>query len=97
MRPAFIAKTARNKKSTYPHQEVVLPNCTLENIDPKGYTDEDELLQAAHLWEFNSTDADGNPIDTSQRNKYSRQLDPIRDAQLIGKYSNAQCVLGGNP
>ena len=95
--PAFIAKTARNKKSTYPHQEVVLLNCTLENIDPKGYTDEDELLQTAHLWEFNSTDADGNPIDTSQRNKYSRQLDPIRDAQLIGKYSNAHFVLGGNP
>lgn len=92
--PAYIAKTARNKQSTYPHQEVVLLNCTLENIAPKGYTDEDDLLQNAHLWEFNSTDVSGNPIDTSQRIKQSRQLDPLRDAELIGNYSNARFVLG---
>lgn len=91
---AFIAKTASNKQKSYPHQEAVLLNCTLDNIPDKGWSDEEPALKTAHLWEFNSVDINGKPIDTSKRNSYSRQLDPVKDAALIGRYSDANFVLG---
>lgn len=91
---AYLAKTDRNKQKTYPHQEAVLLNCTLDNVPDKGWSHADESLKTAHLWEFNSVDTSGNPIDTSRRNPYSRQLDPVKDATLIGKYADANFVLG---
>jgi hypothetical protein len=63
-------------------------------VPDKGWSHADESLKTAHLWEFNSVDTDGNPIDTSKRNPYSRQLDPVKDATLIGKYADANFVLG---
>ena len=91
---SYIANTSVNKKKGYPHQEAVLLNCTLDNIPDSGWSHEDPILETARLWEFNSVDINGKPIDTSKRNPYSRQLDPIKDASIIGKYSDANYVLG---
>lgn len=91
---SFIAKTSKNGKKSYPYQEAVLLNCTLDNVPAEAWSHEDEALKTAHLWEFNSVDVNGKPIDTSKRNPYSRQLDPIKDATLIGKYADANYVLG---
>ena len=46
-------------------------------------------LHTAVLLEFNSHDKEGKTIDVSKRNKYVRQLDGIKDAGVIGRYSNA--------
>ena len=91
---SYIANTSVNKKKGYPHQEAVLLNCTLDNIPASGWSHEDPILETARLWEFNSVDINGKPIDTSKRNPYSRQLDPVKDASIIGKYSDANYVLG---
>ena len=45
--------------------------------------------------EFKSHDQEGKAIDTSTRNKYVRQLDVIKDAEIIGRYTNAIWVLNG--
>ena len=91
---AYIAKTARNGNKDYPYQESVLINCVLDNVPPAGWSHASPALATAHLWEFNSTDPEGNPIDCSQRIPYARQLDAVKDAELIGNYSNANYVLG---
>lgn len=91
---AYIAKTSSNKQTSYPHQEAVLINCVLDNVPEAGWSHEEPVLETAHLWEFNSVDTNGNPIDVSKRNPYSRQLDPVKDAETIGNYSNANYVLG---
>ena len=50
-------------------------------------------LHTAVLLEFKSHDQEGKAIDVSKRNKYVRQLDAIKDAEIIGKYSDARWVL----
>ena len=50
-------------------------------------------LHTAVLLEFNSHDKEGKTIDISKRNKYVRQLDAIKDAETIGKYSNVSWFL----
>ena len=91
---SYLAKTSSNKNKSYPYQEAVLLNCTLDNVPPAGWSHEEEALKTAHLWEFNSVDINGKPIDTTWRNPYSRQLHPVRDATLIGQYADANYVLG---
>ena len=91
---SFLAKTSSNKNKSYPHQEAVLLNCTLDNVPEAGWSHEEEALKTAHLWEFNSVDVNGKPIDTSKRNPYSKQLHPVKDAELIGRYADAKYVLG---
>ena len=90
---AFLAKTSSNNKKGYPFQEAVLINCILDRIPAAGWSHENPMLKTAHLWEFNSLDMEGNPINVSQRNPYSRQLDPLTDADVIGRYSDARYVL----
>ena len=48
----------------------------------------------ATILEFNSHNTEGKPVDISKRNPLMRQLDPIRDAELIGRYSDSHWVLG---
>ena len=94
---AEIGRLPDNKGKNYPHAECVLLNCTLENIPAAGWGRIDETAKTATILEFNSHDTEGNPIDVSHRHPLMRQLDPIRDAELIGKYSNSQWVLGWKP
>jgi hypothetical protein len=48
-----------------------------------------------HLWEYNSTDLEGKPLDVSQRHAASRQLTKPADADTIANFSKPAFVLGG--
>jgi len=77
--------------------EVVLLDCTLTHaVGPaawqlQGVGDTSRL----HFWEFNSRDADGKPVDVSQRHGASRQLREPTDAATIASYRDPAFVLGG--
>ena len=91
---AELGRLPDNKGKNYPHAECVLLNCTLQNIPPSGWGIIDKEAKTATLLEFNSHDTEGCPIDTSQRHPLMRQLNPIDDAELIGRYSDSNWVLG---
>ena len=91
---AEIGRLPDNKGKNYPHAECVLLNCTLEGIPAHGWGQTDEGAKTATILEFNSHDADGKPVDTTGRHPLMRQLDPIRDAVVIGNYSDSHWVLG---
>ncbi|PTY08330.1 hypothetical protein DB347_01735 [Opitutaceae bacterium EW11] len=89
---------SRIDPNAYPYSEVVYLNCTVGgNIVPAGW-----LLNNAtsapniHFWEYASHDANGNPIDVSQRLADSKQLTIANDAATIANYSTPSYVLGGN-
>ena len=90
---AELGRLPDNKGRNYPHAECVLLNCTLENIPARGWGVIDNGAQTATILEFNSHDTEGYPVDTTKRNPLMRQLHPVRDAELIGKYSDANWVL----
>ena len=94
---AELGRLPDNKGKNYPHAECVLINCELEGIPASGWGKVDEGATTATLLEFNSHDPQGRPIDVSQRHPLLRQLDPFRDAELIGRYSDSHWVLGWCP
>ncbi len=81
----------------YPASEVVLINCTLtEAVSPVAWRlDQATEAPDVHFWEYNSHDADGQPIDMSKRLAIAKQLKQPEDKQLIENYSDAKWVLGG--
>ena len=88
---AVIARMPVNHGQSYPYSESVLLNCTLDGVPSIGFAPVAE--PTVTLLEFNSHDKDDKAIDVSQRHHYVRQLDPIKDAELIGKYADASWVL----
>jgi hypothetical protein len=98
--PAGVADMylSRIAPRRFPNSEVVLIDCVLG----KAVADAGWLLNGAdeapnvHFWEFNSHDADGNPVDVSHRLAISRQLQQPADGAIVGDYSNPGYVLGGN-
>jgi len=92
--PTTLARSPKNNASTYPYAEAVLLNCTLSGIAPEGWGPADQGGNV-HFWEFHSLNADGTSADVRQRVAWSRQLDAIRDAEIIRNYSNPVFVLGG--
>ena len=95
---AVLARLPNNHGLKYPYAEAVLINCHLEGIPAVGWGPIEADTTHLHLWEFNSTDPNGKPIDTTQRDRASKQLTMPRDARIIADYSNPAFVLGGwNP
>jgi pectinesterase len=92
---AVLARLPNNHGLNYPYAEAVLINCHLKGIPAAGWGPIEDDTTHMHLWEFNSTDPDGHPIDTSQRHPVSKQLTTPQDAQTIADYSNPAFVLGG--
>ena len=92
--PTTIARSPKNNASTYPYAEAVLLNCTLTGIAPEGWGPADQGGNI-HFWEFRSRDAGGAAVDVRQRVGWSKQLDAVKDAQLIRDYSNPAFILGG--
>jgi pectinesterase len=92
---AVFARLPNNHGLNYPFAEAVLINCRLKNIPPIGWGPIEDDTSHLHLWEFNSTDFDGHPIDTTQRHPVSKQLTMPQDAQTIASYSDPSFVLGG--
>ena len=91
---AVIARLPDNHGQNYPHAEVVLLNCTLENIPSAGFGPVAEAARTATLLEFNSHNPDGKPTDVSQRHPVTRQLHPVNDAATIANYYDWRYVLG---
>jgi hypothetical protein len=95
---AVLARLPNNHGLNYPYAEAVLINCRLKGIPPIGWGPIDDETAHLHLWEFNSTDLDGHPIDTTHRHPVSKQLTLPQDAKTIADYSNPAFVLDGwNP
>jgi pectin methylesterase-like acyl-CoA thioesterase len=89
---------ARIDPRRFPNSEVVLMDCVLDEATSpiawllNGGEDAPDL----HFWEFNSHDASGGPVDTSQRLGASKQLKHPDDDAVIANYSNPSFVLGGD-
>ncbi len=90
-----IARSPVNHGLTYPYAEVVLLGCTLEGIRPGGWGDVCPDTRNIHFWEYNSVDANGQPVNVSQRVAWSRQLTMANDAGIIANYSDPAYVLAG--
>jgi pectinesterase len=93
--PTTLARAPLNEgRFSYPYAEVVLLNATLVNIAPEGWSDADRQGNV-RFWEFGSHHPDGTPVDVSHRVPWSRQLDKVKDAQLIEQYGRPAFVLAG--
>lgn len=92
---AVLARLPTNHGLNYPYAEAVLINCRLEGIPPVGWGPVDGDTSHLHLWEFNSTDANGKPVDVSKRHPASMQLSMPADAKTIAQYSDPAFVLSG--
>ena len=92
---AVLARLPNNHGLNYPYAEAVLINCHLQGIPPIGWGPIEDETSHLHLWEFNSTDLDGKPIDATQRHNVSKQLILPQDSQTIADYSNPAFVLDG--
>ena len=92
---AVLARLPTNGGINYPYAEAVLINCHLKGIPPIGWGPLDDDTTHLHLWEFNSTGLDGEPIDTTKRHPVSKQLTATNDAQTIANYSNPAFILDG--
>jgi pectinesterase len=90
-----LARLPNNHGLNYPYAEAVLINCRLKGVSPEGWGPVDDDTSHTRLWEFHSTDADGHPIDVTQRHPVSKQLAEPQDAQTIANYSDPAFVLGG--
>jgi hypothetical protein len=88
----------------FPFSEVVLIDCTLgKAVGPVGWQLNSEkgvpiptTVPDMHFWKSASHDAEGNPIDVSQRLEVSHQLKSPGDAETISNYSKPGFVLGND-
>lgn len=90
---AVITRLPDNKGYNYPHAEVVLLNCTLDNIPAVAWGPIGERANTATLLEFNSHDAQGKLVDVTHRHPVSRQLSPLEDAETLALYYDWRKVL----
>ena len=82
----------------WPYSELVLINTRTKGTAPvswgpvQGTPYPDQHL---HLWECDTMDPDGKPVDYSQRLNISQQLTLPANASVIEAYSDLAYVLGG--
>ena len=81
--------------STTPTPRPCSSTAASKAFQPAGWGPIDDDTSHIHFWEFHSTDADGHPIDVTERHPVSKQLTEPRDAQTIANYSDPAFVLGG--
>ena len=100
---AVLARLPRNgpssAQSNFPFAEMVLINTRTDGLPPEGWgpvEPEPEFdWSNVRLWEFNTMDMDGIPVDMSQRHPIARELAMPEDADLIEQYSDPAFVLDG--
>ena len=90
-----LARLPMNHGLNYPYAEAVLIHCRLGGIPAEGWGPIEVNPAHLHLWEYESTDLEGKPIDTSQRNPASKQLTMPQDAAVVAQYRDPAFVLGG--
>jgi pectinesterase len=92
---AVLARLPNNHGLNYPYAEAVLINCKLKGVPPEGWGPIEDDTSHLHLWEFNSRDLDGRPVDVTRRHAASKQLTMPADAETMEEYSDPAFVLGG--
>jgi hypothetical protein len=90
-----LARLPNNHGLNYPYAEAVLINCRLNGIPAAGWGPIDGETSHIRFWEFHSTDADGHPVNVTDRHPVSKQLMEPRDDQTIANYRDPAFVLGG--
>lgn len=98
---SVLARLPDNGGYNWPFGEMVLINCRIDGVIPRGWTVQDEgptfSWDNLRLMEFNSMGPDGEPLDMSERHGAVRILDAEEDAELIANYSDPEWVLGWEP
>jgi pectin methylesterase-like acyl-CoA thioesterase len=89
---------SRIEPTRFPASEVVLIDCVLTDaVGPVAWRlDRAAEAPDIHFWEYNSHTPDGQPMDTSKRPAFSKQLKLPEDKETIGNYSTPSWVLGGD-
>jgi hypothetical protein len=102
--PGVLARLPRNGSAgasvaNFPWAEMVLINSRTQGVPPEGWGPVEEApgfdSSNVHLWEFNTMDMTGRPIDMTMRHPVAKQLTMAKDAQTIADYSKPEFVLGG--
>lgn len=92
--PSDYGRCLLNHGSTYPDAEMVLISCRVRNFSPQGWSALDQPTMV--MLEYNTRDMDTyDPVDTSHRHPYSRQLTMPKDKSLIDSYRTPSYVLKG--
>jgi pectinesterase len=82
----------------FPYAETVFINAKTENIALYGWgpiAPPPFNTSQVHLWEYNTMDLQGNPVDTSQRVNISKEVKLPEDSKTIEDYSTPEFVLKG--
>ncbi|GAP92929.1 putative carbohydrate esterase [Rosellinia necatrix] len=82
----------------WPFAEMVLLDTRTDGILPEGWGPVQGPpfdSSRVRFWEFNTTDLQGQPVDTSRRLNISRQLTMPRDRDIIAEYRDPVNILGG--
>lgn len=102
--PGVLGRLPRNGRAgaahaNFPHAEMVLINTRTDGVPAQGWgAVEDPATfdwSNLRLWEFNTMDLEGRPIDLSHRHPAMRALKLPDDAEIIRNYSDPSYVLGG--
>lgn len=102
--PGVLGRLPRNGSATaayanFPHAEFVMIDTRTDGVPPSGWGAVEEQpafdWSTLRLWEHNTMDLQGRPIDLSQRHPAMRALSPPQDEALIRDYRRPEFVLGG--
>ncbi|MGA0543675.1 pectinesterase family protein [Brevundimonas sp. VNH65] len=102
--PGVLGRLPRNgpvgsPSRNFPYAEMVLINTRTDGVPPQGWgaVEDQATFDWSHLrlWEYNTMDLQGRPVDLSQRHPVMKILTLPADAQTIRDYSNPSFVLGG--
>jgi pectinesterase len=102
--PGVLGRLPRNGPASsplanFPYAEMVLIDTRTDGVPPQGWgAVEDRATfdwSNLRLWEFNTRDLQGRPIDLSQRHPAMRALTLPNDTRTISDYRRPEFVLGG--
>jgi len=82
----------------FPYAEMVLINTKTSGVPAEGWgpiQGEGFDKTNVHLWEYNTMDLQGRPVDLSRRDPAAKQLSLPQDAKTVADYSSPEFVLGG--
>lgn len=92
---------ASSPLANFPYAEFVLIDSKIDGVPAQGWgAVEDQATfdwSNLRLFEFNTTDLSGKPIDLSKRHPAMRALTLAKDADLIQQYRDPEFVLGWKP
>jgi pectinesterase len=102
--PGVLGRLPRNGPAgsplaNFPYAEMVLIDTKVDGVPPEGWGAVEEQpafdWSNLRLWEYNTRDLRGRPIDLSKRHPAMRTLSLPKDAETISDYRRPEFVLGG--